>query len=219
VALARAVVVRPSLICLDEPLSALDLKLRRQMQRELKLLQKQLGMTFLFVTHDQDEALAMSDRIAVMNRGRIEQIGTTRDVYNSPATAFVARFVGDTNFIEAELEGDSIRLPGFGLSRPAPSGAARVTKPALSIRPEDIELCAPGRGLLEGTIKDQTYFGSGMRYEIAVGDKTICAVAPCRGGQPLPFGLGDRVGLDWSPRAEVIVAHDGGNMDGVREHG
>jgi spermidine/putrescine ABC transporter ATP-binding subunit len=219
VALARAVVVRPSLICLDEPLSALDLKLRRQMQRELKLLQRQLGMTFLFVTHDQDEALAMSDRIAVMNHGRIEQIGTTRDVYNSPATAFVARFVGETNFMEAKLEGDSIRLPGFGLSRPAPSAANRIIKPALSIRPESIELCPPGRGLLEGTIKDQTFFGAGMRYEIAVGDKTICAVAPCRGGQLLPFGLGDRVGVGWSPEAEVVVEQVNCNADGGREDG
>jgi spermidine/putrescine ABC transporter ATP-binding subunit len=144
VALARAIVPRPKVLLLDEPLSALDAKLRQQMQLELKRLQKHLGMTFVFVTHDQEEALTMSDRIAVFNRGRIEQVGTATEIYHEPRTAFVAEFIGEANLVEAQLLGREngtahIRLAGgleLSVSRARwPADAARAI---VSIRPEKI---------------------------------------------------------------------------------
>ena len=155
VALARALVCRPQVLLLDEPLSALDAKLRLQMQLELKRLQRQLGLTFVFVTHDQEEALTMSDRIAIVHRGRIEQLGTPHDVYHRPATAFAASFVGETNLFHAEPAGTDeaglrVRLEG-GLEIPLPAGRwpAGGGRALVLIRPEKIHvslrpLDAPG---------------------------------------------------------------------------
>jgi len=205
VALARALVVRPSVLCLDEPFSALDLKLRRQMQQEVKALQRQLGITFLFVTHDQEEALSMSDRIAVMNGGHIEQIGPAREVYDRPRTAFVAQFVGDTNFVPAEVRGGRLVLPGFGPDRAAPAGAPDRTGVALSVRPEAIRLSPGAAGPLTGRIAATTYFGSTVRYEIAVLDRVLLASGACLPGQGPAFGDGDPVSIDWPDGSGVIV--------------
>ncbi len=169
VALARALAPRPAVLLLDEPLSALDAKLRRGMQLELKRLQRQLGLTFVFVTHDQEEALTMSDRIAVMRGGRIEQLGTAEDIYNRPATAFVAEFVGETNLIEAVYidRTDSharYRVAGaqpwsFPLGEvPATGGSIRF-----SIRPENVELATTPPAadyILPATVREAIFQGA-----------------------------------------------------------
>lgn len=129
VALARAIICEPKVLLLDEPLSALDAKLRAQMRIELKLLQKKLGITFIFVTHDQEEALTMSDRVAVINEGRVEQIGTVHEIYYQPATRFVASFIGETNLINAEV---------IGADAPSPSAALRADSLRIPISPTPI---------------------------------------------------------------------------------
>ena len=155
VALARALVNHPSVLLLDEPLGALDLKLREQMQVELKAIQRQVGITFIYVTHDQGEALSMSDRIAVFNKGRIEQIGSPTEVYEHPATAFVAGFVGVSNLLEG----------------PAAAAITGVAQP-FSIRPEKIVMVPPGSGVdaaclaADGTIDSVLYLGSSTRYNV-----------------------------------------------------
>ncbi len=144
VALARAIVPRPKVLLLDEPLSALDAKLRQQMQLELKRLQKHLGMTFVFVTHDQEEALTMSDRIAVFNQGRVEQVGSANEIYHQPKTAFVADFIGEANLLTAEAmarDGRAVRLRvegGLELEIPAERWPAGWTRAVVSLRPEKI---------------------------------------------------------------------------------
>ncbi len=157
VALARALVNRPKVLLLDEPLGALDLKLREQMQVELKEIQRQVGITFLFVTHDQQEALTMSDRIAVFNRGRIEQVGTPAEIYEHPGSEFVASFVGTSNL----LQGDSAR---------AVFGEAGT----FSIRPEKIRIVGPstppsdGEGHADGVVREVVYVGSVTRFVVAL---------------------------------------------------
>jgi putative spermidine/putrescine transport system ATP-binding protein len=155
VALARALINRPRVLLLDEPLGALDLKLREAMQAELKAIQRQVGITFVYVTHDQGEALSMSDRLAVFNRGKIEQIGTPSEVYDHPATQFVAGFVGQTNLLDGYL---AQRLGGF----PA----------TYAVRPERIRILAPeadvpaGYAAIDGTVASVTYLGANSRVEI-----------------------------------------------------
>ncbi|HLB67051.1 MAG TPA: ABC transporter ATP-binding protein [Thermoplasmata archaeon] len=146
VALARAIVTEPTVLLLDEPLGALDLKLRLQMQLELKRIHRQLGTTFVFVTHDQGEALAMSDRIAVMARGRIEQEGTPEDIYHRPRTSFVADFIGETNLLEGSIRDGIVELPG-GVTIPLPeqSSAPDGERVSLSIRPESLSVGEPAR--------------------------------------------------------------------------
>ena len=188
VALARALINQPSVLLLDEPLGALDLKLREQMQDELKALQRQVGITFVYVTHDQGEALAMSDRLAVFNHGRIEQIGTPGEIYEHPATAFVAGFVGVTNLCEGEL---ARRLTGS-------------TRP-FSIRPEKISVLrkdapAPdGAITIAGVVTSVTYLGATTRYAIAAeggGDFIVIRQNSGDGGHALANGAPVR--LAWS---------------------
>jgi spermidine/putrescine transport system ATP-binding protein len=167
VALARALVNRPAALLLDEPLGALDVKLRRHMQRELKRIQAELGTTFVYVTHDQEEALAMSDRIAVMNRGRVEQIGAPREIYERPNSAFVADFIGSLNTIEVRV--DEV-VGGFAVMRlddgdrivvPTPGAKAGDTFRA-AVRPERIHVnatAADGGSQLHGTIGELVYLG------------------------------------------------------------
>jgi putative spermidine/putrescine transport system ATP-binding protein len=157
VALARALVNRPRVLLLDEPLGALDLKLREQMQQELKSIQRQVGITFVYVTHDQGEALAMSDRLAVFNRGRIEQIGTPAEVYDEPASAFVAGFVGQTNLVDGYL---GQRLGGF-------PGRYAVRPERIRIIPFDA-LPEGGYAMIDGTIVSTTYLGATVRVTVAV---------------------------------------------------
>src|SRR5690606_6430819 len=173
VALARALAPQPKVLLLDEPLSALDFKLRKEMQLELKRLQSETGITFIFVTHDQEEALTMSDRIAVMSAGKIRQIGGPRDIYDHPAERFVADFIGDTNFLEAELlatEGVMARVKlasGAETSARTVEGDNRTNGAVtIAIRPEHATLGPAGEGLLPGTLSDVVYFGTDTHYHI-----------------------------------------------------
>ncbi|MFI0607686.1 MAG: ABC transporter ATP-binding protein [Anaerolineae bacterium] len=181
VALARAIIGRPAVLLLDEPLGALDLKLRKAMQLELKRLQARLGMTFVYITHDQEEALTMSDRVAVMRAGVVEQLGTPREIYERPASRFVADFIGESNFLEAVVTsvaddhamvealdgGISLRLDSA-----AAAGAATGDRVTLTLRPEQLDLCLADLGLddnphaadgLFGTIEDVVYIGTDLR--------------------------------------------------------
>jgi putative spermidine/putrescine transport system ATP-binding protein len=157
VALARALVNKPGVLLLDEPLGALDLKLREQMQVELKAIQRQVGITFIYVTHDQGEALSMSDRIAVFNKGRIEQIGSPAEIYEHPASVFVAGFVGVSNLVSGPA---AASIPGV--------------PPAFSIRPEKIHIAAPGSSApadscaVDGTISSVLYLGASTRFHVAL---------------------------------------------------
>jgi putative spermidine/putrescine transport system ATP-binding protein len=182
VALARALINEPQVLLLDEPLGALDLKLREQMQTELKSLQRSLGITFIFVTHDQHEALSMSDRIGVFNRGRIAQIASPDDLYNKPATRFVADFVGTANVVQ----GDEARaLCGHGVAM---------------IRPELIRLGPAEQAKTQGSVAEVQYFGAFWRVKVARrGGQTLCVDVPLHAGTAPD--VGDAVALHWDARA------------------
>ena len=176
VALARALVNRPAVLLLDEPLGALDLKLREQMQLELKELQREVGITFIFVTHDQEEALTMSDRIAVFNNGRIEQLGTPREIYENPKSAFVSEFVGQTN----KLNFDGRRI---------------------NVRPEHITLSKSGTSnghSISGTVTDLIFVGAITRYRFKAVDGTTLISTNTDGD----IGMGDNVTASWSSDKE-----------------
>jgi putative spermidine/putrescine transport system ATP-binding protein len=195
VALARALINRPKVLLLDEPLGALDLKLREEMQAELKGLQQRLGITFVFVTHDQGEALSMADRVAVFSGGRVEQLDTPRALYMRPRTAFVANFVGSANVVSGAL-------------------AEQITgrRTPFAIRPELIEIQpdegAPTEGLLTtaGTLEDVLYHGASSRCHVRVDADTLLAVARAEsaGAAPLPRP-GTRVRLAWRPDDTVVL--------------
>ena len=176
VALSRALAPRPKVLLLDEPLSALDLKLRKEMQVELKRLQHETGITFIFVTHDQEEALTMSDRVAVMNEGRILQVGAPHEIYNRPNDRFVADFIGDTNFISAEIiERDEneirMRLPsGIEIMIPAPPDLPQSGEITLAIRPEQARIASDGDAVsIQGSLTDEIYIGTDTQYYIDIG--------------------------------------------------
>ena len=181
VALARALVNRPRVLLLDEPLGALDLKLREAMQEELKSLQQSLGITFIFVTHDQGEALSMADRVAVFNDGRIVQEGTPQEIYERPRTRFVADFVGSANVLPPDLSARA-------------GGPARWT----SLRAEAVSLVAPGAGRLDGTVRSVRYLGAAHRVTVAIPGAEIIANVPAGTGLP---ATGAAVGLAWAPDA------------------
>jgi putative spermidine/putrescine transport system ATP-binding protein len=187
VALARALVNRPRVLLLDEPLGALDLKLREAMQEELKNLQRRVGITFVFVTHDQGEALSMADRIAVFNEGRIVQVGTPEEIYRRPRTPFVADFVGSSNVLDAAM------TQAFG-------GPAR---PA-SLRPEALRLTAPEGARVTGTVTGLRYLGATTRVTVDIGRGSAARPGEIHvlvtAGTPLP-AAGGAVGLDWDPGA------------------
>jgi ABC-type Fe3+/spermidine/putrescine transport system ATPase subunit len=180
VALARAIVIRPRVLLCDEPLGALDRKLRQQMQFELKQLQKELGVTLVFVTHDQEEALAMSDRIAVMNAGRIEQIGTPGEIYERPRTRFVADFIGEINLMD--------------------EGGGRT----LAIRPEKIVLGSPGSGL-RGRVESANFLGGHTLYRIETSDRRQMLAKETNIGDRPARAVGEEVGLSWSPTDAVSL--------------
>ena len=164
VALARALAPRPRVLLLDEPLSALDLKLRKEMQIELKLLQEEAGITFLFVTHDQEEALTLSDRVAVMQSGRILQMGPPREIYEAPTHRFVADFIGDINLLDGEaLPGGGIRLEGGTVLSAPHTASGKVT---VAIRPERARLVPAGEGALEATVVHSAYLGTAMLHKL-----------------------------------------------------
>ncbi len=166
VAIARAIVCQPEVLLFDEPLGALDLKLRQEMQTELKKLQKSLGITFIYVTHDQEEALTMSDTIVVMNSGKILQIGTPVDIYNEPCCRFVARFIGESNIIPAIMhENFKVSFAGREFTC-VDSGFDRDEKVDVVVRPEDIKIVSPDSGMLSGVVK--SVFFKGVHYEMTV---------------------------------------------------
>lgn len=166
VALARALVTQPSVLLLDEPLSALDLKMRRQLQGELKQLQHRTGTTFVFVTHDQDEAMAVSDRIAVFNKGRIEQFGRPDDIYRNPASRFVAEFVGETNFVSARRDDGKFVLDGFRLPVSVPEALRDRNEVQFSIRPEDLVTVGEGPTGLASKVTDVEFAGAMTRLKV-----------------------------------------------------
>jgi spermidine/putrescine transport system ATP-binding protein len=213
VALARALVNRPNVLLLDEPLGALDLKLRKQLQVELKRVQIEVGITFVYVTHDQEEALTMSDRIAVMNRGKVDQLGTPEELYERPRTRFVADFIGTTNLLSGSVE--SVAGSGPALVRLASGepcavadGSLRVGDPVeLSVRPESVELRAtdggPARPVsIAATVEQVAYLGGNVQYIVRTGGGlSITALAP-KAGERLP--VGGAVDVSW-PLTEALV--------------
>ena len=166
VAIARALVNRPEVLLLDEPLGALDLRLRKDMQNELKRIQQQLGITFIYVTHDQEEALAMSDTVVVMDKGRIQQIGTPEDIYNEPKNAFVADFIGESNILDGIMRADYV-VEFFGRKfRCLDKGFAKDEPVDVVIRPEDVDIVPPDSGHLCGTVTSVTF--KGVHYDTIV---------------------------------------------------
>ena len=166
VAIARALINQPKVLLLDEPLSALDLKLRKDMQNELKNIQHQTGITFIYVTHDQEEALSMSDTVVVMNNGRIQQIGSPTDIYNEPVNAFVADFIGESNIVDGVmLEDRRARFSGHTFD--CVDGGFEKNEPVdVVVRPEDVDVVAPEKGMLRGLVTGVTF--RGVHYEIIV---------------------------------------------------
>ena len=201
VAVARAVINRPALLLLDEPLGALDLKLRKEMQSELRSLQRHLDTAFLYVTHDQEEALAMSDTVVVMREGKVEQIGSPTDLYHRPRSRFVATFVGESNVLPGRNDGSRIELDGLGAvpSPPGPLGAV-----FLSVRPEDLRLGPGGDSELEGTLTDVVFLGAATRYVVRLGDGSSVDVDESRASQADPRP-GDPVRISWSSTHAVVV--------------
>ena len=166
VAIARALAVKPRVLLLDEPLGALDLKLRKDMQVELKSIQQKLGITFIYVTHDQEEALSMSDTIVVMNEGRIQQIGTPTDIYNEPVNSFVADFIGESNILDGILHEDfSVEFAGIKFQC-VDKGFKKDEPVDVVIRPEDVDVVSPEEGMLKGLVTSVTF--KGVHYEIIV---------------------------------------------------
>ena len=212
VALARALVLEPRVLLLDEPLGALDAKLRKALQIELKSLQEQIGITFIYVTHDQEEALTMSDRLAVMSRGRVEQVGAPADVYERPTSAYVADFLGVSNLLDAEVEEVSdgichIRIGAGVLStqgRGAQLGYVRV-----AIRPERLELCDPAHAtadnVLTGTIDRVVYAGALMQVLISLNGSASVQALVTNQGAGFGFTAGDQIGVRFPPEAVLLL--------------
>ncbi len=212
VALARALAPRPRVLLLDEPLSALDFKLRKEMQLELKRLQTETGITFIFVTHDQEEALTMSDRIAVMNAGSVRQIGQPRDIYDHPAERFVADFIGDTNFLAGEIISTEnghaeVRLTsGKTVPAPAPEETQSGRKITLAVRPEHAGISAGNDGLLSGDLREVVYFGTDTHFHVALDDGTAFVVR--RQNRPdvaSDLQAGTRVSVDFPPLTGQVL--------------
>lgn len=200
VAVARAVIFNPPVLLMDEPLGALDRKLRLHLQMELRRLQRRLGVTMVYVTHDQDEAMSMSDRIAVMNLGRIEQLGDARTLYEAPSSLFVAQFLGDNNILQGTLAGreGGLRLPD-GRTLPSGSVVAAVGEAVTAaVRPERVRLTeAPGDGFLEGVVGDVIYLGAQIEYLIEVdGLGEMRAVVQNTGPGSL-HETGKKIGVSW----------------------
>ncbi len=215
VALARAIVFKPRLLLLDEPFGALDRKLREAMQLEVRRLQRRLKLTTLFITHDQEEALILSDRIAVMNAGRIEQVGDPGDVYARPATRFVADFVGESNLLDATVrDGARAEADGFGqvsLSARAGIGAGRAT---LLVRPEAMRVGTPAGGLANrasATIVETVFLGLSVKLRLRLGSGLeFLARLPLRPSEPFPLSEGEAVEVGFAAEDVHVIPHAGG---------
>jgi putative spermidine/putrescine transport system ATP-binding protein len=217
VALARAIIFHPRVLLMDEPLSALDKQLREELQLEMKRLHQQLGITFVYVTHDQREALIMSDRVAVMNQGRIEQLGSPSDLYDRPANRFVAGFIGESNFLQGEVSGVdgreiAVRIGGMRVVATARGSTATGTAVTLAVRPEKIgfrDSRAPAHeprlNTLDAVVRDVTFVGEMHRYvvEIAPGI-TLVAKQQHRFHVPA-YAPGERVTIEWHIEDTLVV--------------
>jgi len=213
VALARALVIEPAILLLDEPLGAIDLKLRKEMQLELKALNRQLGITFVYVTHDQEEALTMSDRIAVMNQARVAQVGTPAEIYENPRTAFVADFIGECNFFAGAVveRHDGLatvaREDGLRFRIPAGGGMAPGRRVRIAVRPEwhDVwrpEEVPPTENAVPGVVRDVVYLGETVHVIVRLPECVDARIALRNEGQlikPVPWRAGDRVSVGWLP--------------------
>jgi spermidine/putrescine transport system ATP-binding protein len=222
VALARALINRPAVLLLDEPLGALDLKLRKQMQVELKRIQQEVGITFIYVTHDQEEAMTMSDRIAVMNRGHYEQLGDPESLYERPATRFVASFLGISNLLAAKIAGGDDTYAAAKLSD---DSAIRVPRAlvggqeqvSIGVRPEKIRLSEPtttaptGHNRLTGVVRDASYIGVSTQYQVETrsGPLTVYEQNVERATRAELWARGDEVQMTWSPDHSFVVPADG----------
>ena len=206
VALARALAIRPKVLLLDEPLSALDAKVRAQLRDQIRQIQLEVGITTLFVTHDQEEALAIADRVGVMRDGRLEQLGTPVEVYSRPATAFVAEFVGLTNRIPGEVSGGMVTVRGTRLplvDAATPDGAVDAL-----IRPEAVTLASHGdgeSGPLSGTVIAVTFLGATSRVTVDLGELTVLAQLPTAAAEALPAG--SRVALSIRSDPVLVAGH------------
>jgi spermidine/putrescine transport system ATP-binding protein len=213
VALARALVLEPTILLLDEPLGAIDLKLRKEMQLELKTLNKQLGITFVYVTHDQEEALTMSDRIAVMDHARVAQLGTPAEIYEHPRTGFVAKFIGESNFFEGKVDRRNgghwavRRADGVVFQVVDHPSVAEGKQVRISIRPECMDVWRPdavpaGENAVVGTIRDVIYLGETMHVIVSLPGNDEVTIAVRNEGQlikPLPWKRGDTAAVAWLP--------------------
>jgi spermidine/putrescine transport system ATP-binding protein len=220
VALARALVNRPAVLLLDEPLGALDLKLRKAMQLELKRLNREVGATFVYVTHDQEEALTMSDRIAVMNEGRILQLGTPGEIYERPRTRFVADFIGQTNFLEVDVIGADgtmieVDLPGSGpLRARMPDGIQAEGRMTLAVRPEKISMLGdlpgseiPGWDQLTGRLEEIVYVGTHTQYLIRLpGGQMLSVYRQNRAVGALEYPAGETLSVIFNPQSAALLA-------------
>jgi putative spermidine/putrescine transport system ATP-binding protein len=217
VALARAIVFDPPLLLMDEPLGALDKKLREWLQLEIKRIHRELGTTFIYVTHDQEEALVLSDRIAVFNRGRIEQVGTGRELYDEPATLFVGRFIGDSTILRGATKSDGAgtALTIAGETVTAPKRLAGEAAPVMLLRPEKLSIRRPGQAAagqnrLSGKIAEAIYLGSGSKYEVALGDGSLAIVRSSLTDES--FRIGEQVEV-WFDGADVKLLADDATAD------
>ena len=211
VALARALINRPKVLLLDEPLAALDLKLRHAMQAELKSIQREVGITFLFVTHDQDEALSMSDRIAIMNKGVVEQSGTPEDVYERPASVFAAGFIGTSNLMSGSWSNSCVAVtPDVRIPAPEHRGSAEGDAVSITVRPEKIWITdlTPDMYRVPGTIVATSYHGATTQYVVSIAPELTLTVLE----QNLPrmrtedrWQPGDRIEMGWLPEHTVVL--------------
>ncbi len=207
VALARALVNNPQVLLLDEPLGALDLKLRKQMQLELKRIQSDMGITFVHVTHDQEEAMTMADAIAVMNRGRIEQLGRPEELYERPRTSFVARFLGASNLLPGAVgDGTTVRLKSGAVVRVADPLPPRGTPVAVGIRPEKLRLDgAAGANRLTGTVKELSYVGVATQYVVDTADGALTVYVQNTEPGARAVAPSTPVELSFSPESAFVV--------------
>ena len=214
VALARAIVFDPPLLLMDEPLGALDKKLREWLQLEIKRIHRELGTTFVYVTHDQEEALVLSNRIAVFNQGRIEQVGTGRQLYDEPATLFVAKFIGESTSLrgEAETSGSETSLTIAGQKVVARGKLVNGQKPVVLLRPEKLSLASANAPLADGQnsltcqVSEAIYLGSGSKYQVTLRDGSVAVVRASL--EAKPFSIGDTVDLRWSTVDAKLLADD-----------
>jgi putative spermidine/putrescine transport system ATP-binding protein len=219
VALARALVFRPRVLLMDEPLGALDRRLRTSLQLEFKRIHRELGITFIYVTHDQDEALVMSDRIAVFNAGAIDQVGTAEELYERPSTLFVAEFLGDSNVLPGVIadgvSGQRLQGRGYELALPKEAALPTGSRAVMTVRPERVTIvpdtphALPGQGnALAGTVKQVIYMGGIRRLEVDVADFTMIAQEQAGAGSTVTAG--DPVLVTWDADRSVVLPDDQG---------